>query len=73
LKIAEKTLVDSSNGKVNDVFTVMAALNGVGAVRHRCPDAVAAVKALPPVGDLPDRRYASYVPQLLAELSRTGK
>jgi hypothetical protein len=52
----------------NDVFTVMAALNGLDALGPKAGPVSEAVASLPDKGPAPDPRYASYVPRLLEEL-----
>jgi uncharacterized sulfatase len=61
-------LVELANWSRHDVFVVMAALNALEALGPAIAPVAAAVRDLPARGAVPDPRYASYVPRLLADL-----
>ena len=57
----------------NEVFVVMAALNGLDALGAKAAPVADAVKALPSKGKVPHERYAPYVPRLLQDLQASLK
>ncbi len=58
-----------ANWKNNDVFTVMAALNAIGALDEKAAPLAATIKALPDNGPAPHARFKEYPPRLLEELT----
>ncbi len=61
-------LAQQADWSKNDVFTVMAALNAIGALGEKAAPLAATVKALPSKGPAPDGRFNEYAPRLLEEL-----
>lgn len=57
-----------ANWKNNDVFTVMAALNAIGALDQKAAPLKETINALPDDGPAPHARYKEYPPRLLEEL-----
>jgi uncharacterized sulfatase len=68
LSRALAVLKSHANWKENDLFTVMAALNAIGALGSKAEPILGAVVQLPGKGESPHPRYAEYVPRLLEEL-----
>lgn len=52
----------------NDLFTAMAALNAISALKEKAVPLLPTLKQLPASGPVPDARYKDYVPRLLKEL-----
>jgi uncharacterized sulfatase len=52
----------------HDLFTVMAALNAIGALGSKANPILGEIVQLPAKGDSPSPRYGEYVPRLLQEL-----
>ena len=61
-------LVGLGDWSRNDVFTALAALNALDALGPRAAPVAAAIRRPPGDGDVPDPRYAPYVPRLLEDL-----
>ena len=61
-------LAQQADWSKNDVFTVMAGLNAIGALGEKAAPLAAAIKALPSKGSAPDGRFKEYAPRLLEEL-----
>ncbi len=57
-----------ANWKNNDVFTVMAALNAIGALGEKAALLKETIKTLPDDGPAPHARYKEYPPRLLEAL-----
>lgn len=57
-----------ANWKNYDVWTVMAALNAIGALKEKALPLVALIKTLPDDGPAPDARFKEYPPRLLENL-----
>jgi uncharacterized sulfatase len=57
-----------ANLKNNDVWTVMAALNAIGALQEKAAPLSAAINTLPDDGPAPDARFKEYPTRLLEEL-----
>jgi uncharacterized sulfatase len=66
-------LVQLSNWDNNDVFTVMAALNGLDALGSAAVPVANDLRSLPIKGKLPDARYSPFVPRLLEDLKSSLK
>ncbi|HEY2252612.1 MAG TPA: sulfatase-like hydrolase/transferase [Planctomycetaceae bacterium] len=61
-------LVGLSDCTKTNVFVAVAALTALESLGDKAKPAAAAIKALPAKGNLPDARYAPYVPRLLEDL-----
>jgi uncharacterized sulfatase len=61
-------LVELSDSTKTDVLVAVAALTALESLGDKARPAAAAIKALPASGNLPDARYAPYVPRLLENL-----
>jgi uncharacterized sulfatase len=68
LKKALPLLGALANWQNNDVWTVMAALNAIGALADKASPLSASIKALPDDGPAPDARFKEYPMRLLEEL-----
>jgi uncharacterized sulfatase len=67
-KKALDTLVELGPLDRNGVFVSMAALNALGALGTRAAPAAEAIRKFPEKGEVPDPRYAGFVPHLLEDL-----
>ena len=61
-------LAQQADWSKNDVFTAMAALNALTALREKAAPLAAAIRSLPDKGSAPDARFKEYVPRLLEDL-----
>jgi len=68
LKQALEVLVELGSIGKNGVFVSMAALNALDALGDKTAPAARAIQAMPAQGNVPDARYAPYVPRLLEDL-----
>lgn len=70
LKRALATLVELGPVDKNGVFVSVAALNAIDALGPKAAPIRDAVKNFPQKGELPNPRYAPYVPRLIADIGR---
>jgi uncharacterized sulfatase len=73
VKKALAVLAELSDARHNSVFTVMAALTALDAVGEKAAPVAAVVGKLPAKGEVPDPRYAPYVPRLMADFQERWK
>lgn len=70
IRVSLDVLVASASLERNDVFTSLAALNALDAFPTLPATVVDSVRQWSPQGNLPDRRYDTYVARLLESLKR---
>jgi len=72
LKRALETLVELGPMDKNGVFVSVAALNAIDDLGPKAAPVWDAVKKFPQKGELPNPRYAPFVPRLISDIGRGG-